>query len=47
MNTAEQQYLDLLKDIMENGEWKEPARAGMPRTKEVFFSTMTFGGLLP
>lgn len=42
MNKAEQQYLDLLKDIMENGEWKEPARKGMPRTKEVFFRTMTF-----
>ena len=42
LNKADQQYLDLLNDIMENGEWKEPARAGMPRTKEVFFRTMTF-----
>ena len=42
MNKSEQQYLDLLKDIMENGVWKEPARPGMPRTKELFFRTMTF-----
>ena len=42
MNKAEQQYLDILKDIIDNGEWKEPARPGMPRTKEVFFRTMTF-----
>lgn len=42
MNTGEQQYLNLIKDILDNGEWKEPARPGMPRTKEVFFRTMTF-----
>ena len=42
MNIAEQQYLDIIKDILDNGEWKDPARAGMPRTKEVFFRTMTF-----
>lgn len=42
MNKAEQQYLNLVKEIIEQGEWKEPARAGMPRTKEVFFRTMTF-----
>jgi thymidylate synthase len=42
MNTAEQQYLDILKDILDNGLWKEPARPGLPRTKEVFFRTMTF-----
>ena len=42
MNRGEQQYLDLVKDILEQGEWKEPARAGMPRTKEVFFRTMSF-----
>ena len=42
MNKAEQQYLDIIKDILDNGEWKEPARAGMPRTKEVFFRTMSF-----
>lgn len=29
-------YLDLLRDVLENGEWKESAREGMPRTKEVF-----------
>lgn len=29
-------YLNLLRDVLENGEWKEPAREGMPRTKEVF-----------
>lgn len=42
MNKAEQQYLDILSEILETGEWKSPARAGMPRTKEVFFRTMTF-----
>lgn len=42
MNKAEQQYLDIIADILEHGELKEPARAGMPRTKEVFFRTMTF-----
>lgn len=42
MNTAEQQYIDIIKDILDNGIWKDPARPGMPRTKEVFFRTMTF-----
>ena len=42
MNRAEQQYLDIIAEILEHGELKEPARAGMPRTKEVFFRTMTF-----
>ena len=42
MNTAEYQYLQIIKDILDNGTWKEPARAGMPRTKEVFFRTMSF-----
>lgn len=42
MNTAEKQYLDLVKEILDNGEWKDAARPGMPRTKEVFFRTMTF-----
>lgn len=37
-----QQYLDLLKDVLENGVWKEPARAGMPRAKEIFCRTMRF-----
>ena len=36
------QYLDLLRDIVDNGIWKEPAREGMPRTKEVFCRAMTF-----
>ena len=39
---GEQQYLNLIKDILDNGEWKDAARPGMPRTKEVFFRTMTF-----
>lgn len=42
MRHPEEQYLDIIKDIMENGAWKEAARAGMPRTKELFFKTMTF-----
>jgi thymidylate synthase len=42
MKHPEEQYLDIIKDIMENGAWKEAARAGMPRTKELFFKTMTF-----
>lgn len=37
-----EQYLNLLKDVLENGVWKEPAREGMPRTKEVFCRTMRF-----
>lgn len=36
------QYQDLLKDILDNGTWKEPAREGMPRTKEVFARMMRF-----
>ena len=39
---GEYQYLNIIKDIIDNGEWKEPAREGMPRTKEVFFRTMSF-----
>ena len=42
MNTAEQQYINILADIIEKGEWKNPAREGMPRTKELFFKTMSF-----
>lgn len=37
-----EQYKILLKDIIDNGVWKEPAREGMPRTKEVFCRTMRF-----
>lgn len=36
------QYLDILRDVYENGIWKEPAREGMPRTKEVFCRSMRF-----
>lgn len=36
------QYLDLLQDVITNGVWKEPAREGMPRTKEVFGRMMKF-----
>ena len=32
----------LLLDIQENGEWKEPAREGMPRTKSVFSRELRF-----
>ena len=42
MKTAEYQYLQILKEILDYGEWKEAARPGMPRTKEVFFRTMPF-----
>lgn len=37
-----EQYLNLMKDVLDNGIWKEPAREGMPRTKEVFCRTMRF-----
>lgn len=36
------QYLDLLKDVLDNGIEKGPARAGMPCTKEVFCRSMRF-----
>lgn len=36
------QYLNLLKDIKENGEWKSPAREGMPRTKSIFTRQLRF-----
>lgn len=42
MVTEEVQYLDIIKDILDNGIWKDAAREGMPRTKEVFFRTMSF-----
>lgn len=38
----EKQYLNIIKDILDNGIWKDPARPGMPRTKELFFRTMSF-----
>ena len=33
MNTSEYQYLQIIKEILDNGEWKDTARPGMPRTK--------------
>lgn len=36
------QYLNLLKDIKDNGEWKDSARPGMPRTKSIFSRSMRF-----
>lgn len=36
------QYLELLKEVRDKGVWKEPARAGLPRTKEIFCRTMEF-----
>lgn len=36
------QYLDLMRDVLENGVWKDPAREGLPRTKEVFGRMMRF-----
>lgn len=37
-----QQYLDLLKHIKENGEYKSPARDNMPSTKSIFGYQMRF-----
>ena len=37
-----QNYLSLLQEIVDEGEWKEPAREGMPRTKELFNRTLRF-----
>ena len=36
------QYLDLLRDVYQNGVHKDPARAGMPGTREVFGRMMRF-----
>lgn len=36
------QYLSLLEDIKKNGEWKLPARNGMPRTKSIFSRELRF-----
>lgn len=35
-------YLNLMKEVLMDGEWKEPARTGMPRTKELFCRTLEF-----
>ena len=37
-----EQYKNLIQDVLKNGVWKDPAREGMPRTKEVFCRTMRF-----
>lgn len=37
-----QQYLNLLKEIKENGTWKSPAREGMPSTLSLFGHQMRF-----
>lgn len=36
------QYKELLQDIKDNGEWKAPAREGMPRTKSIFSRSKRF-----
>lgn len=36
------QYLDLMKEVLQFGELKEPARPGMPRTLELFGRMMKF-----
>ena len=36
------QYLDLCQSILDNGEWKEPARENMPRTLSLFGTRMEF-----
>lgn len=35
-------YLKLLQEVVETGEWKAAAREGMPRTKELFHRTLRF-----
>lgn len=35
------EYLNLLQDIMRNGEYKKPARKGLPGTKELFGKQLT------
>lgn len=36
------QYLELCQSILDNGEWKEPARENMPRTLSLFGTRMEF-----
>ena len=36
------QYLELCQNILDNGEWKEPARENMPRTLSLFGTRMEF-----
>lgn len=36
------QYQDLLRQIINTGDWKKPARENMPRTKSIFGTQMKF-----
>lgn len=35
-------YIELLQEVLEKGSWKDPARKGMPRTKELFGRMLKF-----
>ena len=35
------EYLQLLSEVMNQGDWKRPARPGMPYTRELFCKTVT------
>lgn len=35
------EYLHILAEVMDQGDWKKPARPGMPYTKELFCKTVT------
>lgn len=35
------QYLELLREVMDQGDWKRPARPGMPYTRELFCKTVS------
>lgn len=44
------EYLHILAEVMDQGDWKKPARPGMPSTKELFCKTVTIDcsdGTLP
>lgn len=41
-NYGEQGYLNLVKNIIEHGAFKEPARINMPRTKSLFGNMLKF-----
>lgn len=36
------QYLELMRQILDYGQWQEPSRDNMPRTKEIFGAAMKF-----
>lgn len=36
------QYLDLVREVLNNGTWKDPSRPGLPPTKEIFGAQMKF-----